>query len=125
MTPVQGDKVSEVEAQSQNTTCNLISSSISIQQRQNQTSSNPLNVETSTSVASRTPPKLDPIEVPLSASTSKRTLKRTGQHNLSGVTSASTSKLLKGINAYRHPLKERLPAVNINAYRHPLKERLP
>ena len=121
MTPVQEDKVSEVEAQSQNTTGNLISASISIQQRQNQTSSNSLDVETAASVASRTPPKLDPIEVPLSASTSKRTLKRTGQHNLSGVTSASTSKLLKGINAYRHPLKERLPAVNIISNSNPLQ----
>merc|ERR1719189_20608 len=121
MTPVQEDKVLEVEARSQNTTCNLISSSISIQQRQNQTSSNSLDMETATSVASRTPPKLDPIEVPLSASTSKRTLKRTGQHNLSGVTSASTSKLLKGINAYRHPLKERIPAVNIISNSNPLQ----
>ena len=124
MTPVQEDKivrVSEVETQSQNTTSNLISSVISIQQRQNQTSLNSLDVETATSVASKTPPKLVPIEVPLSASASKRTLKRTGQHNLSGVTSASTSKLLKGINAYRHPLKERIPAVNIISNSNPLQ----
>lgn len=124
MTPVQEDKivrVSEVEAPSQNTTSNLISSVMSIQQRQNQTSLNSLDVETATSVASKTPPKLVPIEVPLSASASKRTLKRTGQHNQSGVTSASTSKLLKGINAYRHPLKERIPAVNIIPNSNPLQ----
>ena len=124
MTPVQEDKivrVSEVEAPSQNTTSNLISSVMSIQQRQNQTSLNSLDVETATSVASKTPPKLVPIEVPLSASASKRTLKRTGQHNQSGVTSASTSKLLKGINVYRHPLKERIPAVNIIPNSNPLQ----
>ena len=123
MTPVQEDKIVsllEVEAQSQNTTSD-ISSSIAIQQRQKETSLNSSDVETATSIASKTPPKLDTIEVPLSASASKRTLKRTGQHNLSGVASASTSKLLKGINTYRHPLKERIPAVNIISNSKPIQ----
>ena len=124
MTPVQEDKIvsaSEVEAQSENATSNLMSSVTSIQQRENQKSLNSLDVETTTSVASKTPPKLVHIEAPISASASKRTLKRTGQHNLSGVTSASTSKLLKGITAYKHPLKERVPAVNIISNSNPVQ----
>ena len=63
-------------------------------------------------LAEQTPGKTTPLVVPSTAVESKRKLKRSGQTVSSCATSASTSKLLKGLSAYKPLAKAKVPAIS-------------
>jgi hypothetical protein len=70
------------------------------------------NVFRTEPVTVKTPEQITPPILPSSAGGDKRTLKRRGQCSIAAGTSASTSKLLKGLSTYRPSTKAKVTAIN-------------